>query len=98
SFHEILARYGRETVLEATVAYMAQSERRTRAALAAVPAGTYRAVGHFDNDGITLDRPVRVEMAIEVRDGSMTVDFTGSDAQVVGPSNRVAASSLSARP
>src|SRR5436309_3234314 len=87
SFHEILARYGRETVLEATVAYMAQSERRTRAALAAVPAGTYRAVGHFDNDGITLDRPVRVEMAIEVRDGSMTVDFTGSDAQVVGPFN-----------
>ena len=83
SFHEILARYGRETVLEATVAYMAQSERRTRAALAAVPAGTYRAVGHFDNDGITLDTPVRVAMAIEVRDGHMTVDFTGSDAQVV---------------
>src|SRR5436190_6597982 len=87
SFHEILGRYGRETVLEATAAYMAQSERRTRAALAAVPAGTYRAVGHFDNDGITLDTPVRVAMAIEVRDGHMTVDFTGSDAQVVGPFN-----------
>jgi len=28
-----------------------------------------------------------VEMAIEVRDGRMTVDFTGSDAQVVGPFN-----------
>src|SRR5438876_710471 len=43
SFHEILARYGRETVLEATVAYMAQSERRTRAALAAEePAPTAR--------------------------------------------------------
>src|SRR5438093_462726 len=80
SFHEILGRYGRETVLEATAAYMAQSERRTRAALAAVPAGTYRAVGHFDNDGITLDTPVRVAMAIEVRDGHMTVDVTGSDA------------------
>src|SRR5436190_2136459 len=87
SFHEILARYGRETVLEATTLYMEQSERRTRAALAAIPAGTYRAVGHFDNDGITLDRPVRVEMAIEVRDGAMTVDFTGSDDQVAGPFN-----------
>jgi len=87
SLREILARYSRDTVLDATTTYMAQSERRTRAALAAIPAGTYRAVGHFDNDGITLDRPVRVAMAIEVRDGGMTVDFTGSDAQVAGPFN-----------
>jgi N-methylhydantoinase B len=87
SFHEILARYGRDTVLDATRTYMEQSERRTRAALAAIPAGTYRAVGHFDNDGLTLDRPVRVELAITVADGGMTVDFTGSDAQVAGPFN-----------
>ena len=87
SFHEILAKYGRETVLEATTIYMDQSERRTRAALSAIPAGAYHAVGHFDNDGITLDKPVRVEMTIDVRDGRMSVDFTGSDAQVVGPFN-----------
>src|SRR5712691_2175071 len=87
SFHEILARYGRDTVLDATRTYMEQSERRTRAALAAIPAGTYHAVGHFDNDGITLDRPVRVEMAITVGDGGMAVDFTGSSAQVTGPLN-----------
>jgi N-methylhydantoinase B len=87
SFHEILARYGREAVLEATRVYMAQSERRTRAALAAIPAGSYRALGHFDNDGITLDRPVRVEMAITLGDGGMTVDFDGSDPQVAGPFN-----------
>ena len=34
SFHEILAKYGRQTVLDATRVYMEQSERRTRAALA----------------------------------------------------------------
>ena len=87
SFHEILAKYGRDTVLEATRVFMEQSERRTRAALAAIPPGTYRAVGTFDNDGITLDRPVRVEMAITIDDGGMTVDFTGSSAQVAGPFN-----------
>ncbi|HEY7540888.1 MAG TPA: hydantoinase B/oxoprolinase family protein [Methylomirabilota bacterium] len=86
-FREVLARYGREAVLEATRVYMVQSERRTRAALAKIPAGVYRAVGHFDNDGISLDRPVRVEMAITVGDGGMTVDFAGSDAQVKGPFN-----------
>src|SRR5687767_9354635 len=78
-FKEILTRYGRDTVLEATRVYMEQSERRTRAAIAKIPEGTYRAVGHFDNDGITLDRPVRVEMAITVGGGEMTFDFTGSD-------------------
>jgi N-methylhydantoinase B len=86
-FKEILGKYGRETVLEATRIFLEQSERRTRAALSAIPAGVYRAVGHFDNDGISLDTPVRIEMAITVGDGAMTVDFTGTDAQVVGPFN-----------
>ena len=86
-FQEILAKYGRDTVLDATRVYMEQSERRTRAELARIPAGVYRAVGHFDNDGITLDRPVRVEMAITVGDGGMHVDFTGSSPQVAGPFN-----------
>src|SRR5436309_4154839 len=95
-FREVLARYGREAVLEATRVYMAQSERRTRAALAKIPAGVYRAVGHFDNDGITLDRPVRIEMAITVGDDGMTVDFAGSDAQATGPVNVGAAITISA--
>jgi N-methylhydantoinase B len=86
-FREILAKYGRDTVLEATAVYMEQSERRTRAELARIPPGVYRAVGYFDNDGITLDRPVRVEMAITVGEGAMTVDFTGSSPQVTGPFN-----------
>jgi N-methylhydantoinase B len=86
-FREILAKHGRDTVLAATQLYMEQSERRTSTALAAIPAGTYRAVAHFDNDGIALDRPVRVEMAITVGDGRLTVDFTGSSPQVTGPFN-----------
>src|SRR5436190_7158270 len=86
-FKEVLGKYGRETVLDATRVFLEQSERRARAALGAIPAGVYKAVGHFDNDGITLETPVRVEMAITVGDGAMTVDFTGTDAQVVGPFN-----------
>ena len=86
-FQEILGKYGRDTVLDATRVYMEQSERRTRAELARIPSGVYRAVGHFDNDGITLDQPVRVEMAIAIDDGGMHVDFTGSAPQVTGPFN-----------
>src|SRR5499425_3087764 len=81
-FKEILAKYGRDTVLESTRVYLEQSERRTRAELARIPSGTYRSVAHFDNDGISLDQPVRVEMAITLDGGAMTVDFTGSSPQV----------------
>jgi N-methylhydantoinase B len=86
-FKEIVAKHGRDTVLESTRVYMEQSERRTRAELGKVPAGTYQAVAHFDNDGITLDQPVRVEMAITVDERGMTVDFEGSSPQVAGPFN-----------
>jgi N-methylhydantoinase B len=86
-FHEILGKYGRDTVLDSTRVYLEQSERRTRAELARIPSGTYRAVAHFDNDGISLDQPVRIEMAITVDAGAMTVDFEGSSPQVVGPFN-----------
>jgi N-methylhydantoinase B len=86
-FKEILAKYGRKQVLDATRIYMDQSEQRARAALRNLPAGVYHAAGHFDNDGITLDQPVRVELAITVADGSLTVDFTGSSPQVAGPFN-----------
>ncbi len=86
-FREILGKYGRGTVLAAADAYFDQSERRTRAALAEVPPGVYRAVGHFDDDGITRETPVRVEMAITVDGTGLTVDFTGSADQVVGPFN-----------
>jgi N-methylhydantoinase B len=86
-FHEILGKYGRDTVLDATRVFLEQSERRTRAELARIPSGTYRAVAHFDNDGISLEQPVRIEMAITVAPGAMTVDFEGSSPQVVGPFN-----------
>jgi len=86
-FHEILGKYGRDTVLDATRVFLEQSERRTRAELARIPSGTYRAVAHFDNDGISLEQPVRIEMAITLDQGAMTVDFEGSSPQVVGPFN-----------
>ena len=86
-FKEILAKYGAPAVSSAITTFMDQSERRTRAELRHIPEGTYRAAACFDNDGIRLDEPVRVEMAITVSDGSMTVDFSGTSPQVAGPFN-----------
>ena len=73
-----------------------RSESMTRSALRAIPEGTYRAVDYLDNDGIELDRRIRIEVAVTVEDGSMSVDFTGSSAQVRGPFNVVPSGSLAA--
>lgn len=73
-----------------------RSETMTRDALRAIPQGTYRAVDFLDNDGIDLDRRIRIEVAVTVGDGAMTVDFTGSSPQVRGPFNVVPSGSLAA--
>ena len=73
---------------------LARSERLTRAALARIPPGTYRAVDFLDNDGIELDRPVRIEVAVTIAPDRFHVDFTGSAAQVKGPFNAVRSSTM----
>lgn len=66
-----------------------RSERLTREALRALPQGTYRHVMHLDNDGVELDRRVRIEVAVTLRDGEIEFDFTGSSPQTRGPINAV---------
>jgi len=73
-----------------------RSEILTRAALRTIPAGTYRYVDFSDNDGIDLDRSIRFEVAVTVRDGTFHCDFTGSSPQVRGPFNCVPSGSLAA--
>src|SRR5262249_37908257 len=52
-----------------------RSEAMTRDALEALPRGTYRAVDFLDNDGIELDRRIRIEVAVTIDDGGMSIDF-----------------------
>jgi N-methylhydantoinase B len=57
-----------------------------RAALAAVPDGTYEGEDFLDDDGI-VDQPVRIAVRITVSGDQATFDFTGSDPQTRGPVN-----------
>ena len=75
---------------------LTRSEIMTRKALSAIPEGTYRFVDHLDNDGIELDKPIRIEVAATVRDGGIEFDFTGTSPQVRGPLNCVPSGSLAA--
>jgi N-methylhydantoinase B len=92
----LAATYGDNHLTAIFAELLDRSEAMTREALRATAPGTYRAVDFLDNDGIDLDRRIRIEVAVTVADGAMTVDFAGSSPQVRGPFNVVPSGSLAA--
>lgn len=73
-----------------------RAEALTRDAIERIPDGSYHFVDHLDNDGVDMDRQVRIEVTVTVTGSQFRVDFTGSDPQVRGPINCVPASTLAA--
>ncbi len=86
---ELCGGYGAGLIARIFGILLDRSEKMTRAALRALPEGTYRYVDWLDNDGVDLERRVRIEVAATVRDGTIHFDFTGSSPQVRGPINCV---------
>ena len=86
---ELCGAYGADLVEKIFGLLLDRSEKMTRAALRALPEGTYRHVDWLDNDGVDLDRRVRIEVAVTVSAGNIHFDLTGSSAQVRGPINCV---------
>jgi len=93
---ELADRNGHNALTAIFEELLSRSETMTRQALARIPSGTYRYVDYLDNDGIDLDQPIRIEVAVTVRDASIHIDFTGTSPQVRGPLNCVPSGSLAA--
>ncbi|MBB5081684.1 hydantoinase B/oxoprolinase family protein [Nonomuraea endophytica] len=93
---EIVARWGVETVMAARDEIFAQTERLERQAIAAIPDGVYTAGGHLDNDGITLERPLPVNVTVTVAGERIAVDLTDCADQASGPVNCGAAQAVAA--
>jgi N-methylhydantoinase B len=108
---EVCGRYGVERAKRAAADLLEYAEELMRAFLQCVPAGEYRAEDFMDSDGIT-ERPIKIAVTIHVHSGMqptsvakargrgqrhmVKVDFTGSDPQVEGSVNAVAAITYSA--
>lgn len=92
----IVARYTLPEVERQIEALMSHGESLTRSALTALPAGSYSFTDFLDDDGLgAQDLPVVVTLHVESQ-GSVTVDFTGTAAEVLGPVNAVLAVTTSA--
>jgi N-methylhydantoinase B len=100
---EICNRYGAKRAQKAAKELLQYSEEMMRAFLATVPRGLYRAEDFLDNDGVN-PQPVRIAVSISfhhqnrrgAKNQVVTIDFTGSDAQVEGSVNAVEAITYSA--
>ena len=101
---ETCLRYGVERLKQAAGELQRYSAELMRAFLRQVPEGEYRAEDYLDGDGIG-ERPVKIAVTIRIGPADrgrgrprhmVTVDFTGSDAQVQGSVNAVAAITYSA--
>jgi N-methylhydantoinase B len=79
--HDLIDRYGTETVSVAMTEILDQAERRISAAIAERPDGTGFAEGWLDDDGNGSD-PVRIAATVEVKGGRVSVDLTGTDPQM----------------
>jgi N-methylhydantoinase B len=92
----LIEEYGVNTMLNAVNQLMDQAEAMIRAKIRSMPPGSYTFVDYLDNDGIELDKRVKIEATITVQGSDIQVDFTGTSPQTKGPFNCVPSSTLSA--
>ncbi len=86
SVAELASRYGVETFLGALQTIWDQSESAARAAIAAIPDGTYTAEGMLDNDGLNPGA-LRCKVSVVVAGDEMTIDLSELPAEVKAPMN-----------
>ncbi len=89
-------RYGANDLAEACKQIQAASEAEIRLIFSEIPDGVYEFEDFVDDDGIELDRQLRVHARLSVEGDSVEVDFSGSDSQAKGPVNCTLNMTLSA--
>ena len=89
--HEICARYGVDTLLEAVRLDLDRAEARMRACIAAVPDGTCYYEDYLETFMGGRFEPLLLPLALTVKGDRMIADFTGASAQVPFPVNSTAA-------
>lgn len=84
---ELAGRHGRERLRQGMDEVLAYAERRARAALGALPDGTYTAEEVLEDDAGGAPRDVRLRLAATIDGERVRLDFTGTDPQLDGNLN-----------
>jgi N-methylhydantoinase B len=94
-FRELARQYGPETLLSLVDELIAYAERMARAAIEAIPDGSYQGSYLVEDDGIVPDKSYRVRVRVDVAGSDILVDLTGTDGQARGAVNSSYSQSLS---
>jgi N-methylhydantoinase B len=86
SVAELAGRFGSDTFRGAITTIWNQSEAEARAAISAVPDGTYTAEATLDNDGLNPD-PLPCKVTVIVKGDKMTIDLSALPREVNAPMN-----------
>jgi N-methylhydantoinase B len=84
---ELLDRYGRATVEACIAKIWDQADSAARVVVESIRDGVYTAESLLDNDGRTLDKPLRIKVRVEVKGAKLTVDFSEMNPQTQSPIN-----------
>jgi N-methylhydantoinase B len=84
---ELVERHGLDVLRGGMAEILAYAERRTRAALAELPDGTYSAADVLEDDANGAPRDIRLQLAATLEGDRLVLDFSGSDAQIDGNLN-----------
>jgi N-methylhydantoinase B len=79
--------FGPSTMTQCMDALFEQSEALMRRGIEQMPDGDYEFYDFVDNDGLDIDRRIRIEATISIRGSDAIVDFSKSSPQVRGPIN-----------
>ncbi len=86
-FFELVSRYGRDDVVEFMQETIDYAERLTRAAIRELRDGEFNFEDWIDDDGVELDKPIRLFVTVTKCGDRINVDWDGSSSQVKGAIN-----------
>jgi N-methylhydantoinase B len=83
----LVRKHGADKILACHDRLFAEARARVAAAVASWADGRFEAERFVDDDGIDLERPVRIHVVIEKQGDAIRFDFSGSADQTRGPAN-----------
>ena len=84
---ELIGKFGHNRALAAFDQLLELSRQRMLAAIAEWKDGRFEAERFVDDDGVDLNKPVRIHVVIEKKGDKIHFDFSGSADQTRGPAN-----------
>jgi N-methylhydantoinase B len=83
----LVRKHGADKILACHDRLFAEARARVAAAVASWADGRFEAERFVDDDGIELERPVRIHVVVEKQGDAIRFDFSGSADQTRGPAN-----------